>query len=130
MNLCSPLHIYSLITGSVHSCAISTPRGPYSPATISALGINPTHCHYTLNNIGSLKRTLQYYSHATQENPARVLLGFRGNSIEGLGLLLNNLYCLECTVLSRTHLHLSEVKHLRIKCLTQGHNIVTTISQL
>ena len=28
-----------------------------------------------------------------------------------------------------THLHLSEVKHLRIKCLAQEHNIDTTISQ-
>ena len=24
---------------------------------------------------------------------------------------------------NRTHLHLSEVKHLRVKCLAQGHNI-------
>ena len=28
-----------------------------------------------------------------------------------------------------TYLHMSEVKHLRVKCLTQGHNIETTMSQ-
>ena len=28
-----------------------------------------------------------------------------------------------------THLHLSEVKHLRIKCLAQGYNTGTTMSQ-
>ena len=31
-----------------------------------------------------------------QENPARVLLGFHGDSTEGF--LLKNLYCLECTL--------------------------------
>ena len=28
-----------------------------------------------------------------------------------------------------THLHKSEVKHLRVKCLAQRHNIDTTMSQ-
>ena len=31
-----------------------------------------------------------------QENPARVLLGLHGNSTQGL--LLKNLFCLECTL--------------------------------
>ena len=48
---------------------------------------------YTLNNIGSLKRTLQYYYHAT---PCRILLGLHGISTEGF--LLKNQYCLECTL--------------------------------
>ena len=30
------LHFYPLVTGPVHSCAISTPRGAYSPAAVSA----------------------------------------------------------------------------------------------
>ena len=29
------------------------------------------------------------------------------------------------SVLPGTHFHLSQVKHLRVKCLTQGHNILT-----
>ena len=29
------------------------------------------------------------------------------------------------SVLPGTHLHLSQVKHLRVKCLAQGHNILT-----
>ena len=32
------------------------------------------------------------------------------------------------SVLPGTHFHLSEVKHLRVKCLSQGHNL-ETISQ-
>ena len=51
--------------------------------------------HHTLNNIGSLKRALQYYYHST---PAKVLLGLHGDSTEWF--LLNNQYCLECTVIS------------------------------
>ena len=49
---------------------------------------------YTLNNIGSSERTLQYYYHAAQENPCRVILWLNSNSTEGF--FLNNLYCLEC----------------------------------
>ena len=33
------------------------------------------------------------------------------------------------SVLPGTHLHLSEWKHLKVKCLAQGHNIKTTMSQ-
>ena len=29
------------------------------------------------------------------------------------------------SVLPGTHFHLSQVKHLRVKCLAQGHNILT-----
>ena len=47
--------------------------------------------HYIVNNIDSLKRTLQYYYHAAP-------LGLHGNSTEGF--LLRNLYCLECRCLS------------------------------
>ena len=68
--------------------------------------------HYTLNNIGSSKRIIQYYYHATpgepctitmqpQENPARVLLGLHGKSTEGF--LLKNLYCLECIITKCYH---------------------------
>ena len=28
-----------------------------------------------------------------------------------------------------THLHINEVEHLRVKCIVQGHNIDTTMSQ-
>ena len=45
---------------------------------------------YTLNNIGSLKRTLQYNHHATPREP---LLGLHGDSTEGF--LLKSLYWLE-----------------------------------
>ena len=36
---------YPLVTGPVHSCAISTPRGAYSPAAVSAHWTYRTHCH-------------------------------------------------------------------------------------
>ena len=39
------LHFYPLVTGPGHSCAISTPRGAYSPAAISAHLTYRTHCH-------------------------------------------------------------------------------------
>ena len=39
------LHLYSLVTGPVHSCAISTPGRAYSPAAISAHWTYHTHCH-------------------------------------------------------------------------------------
>ena len=58
---------------------------------------------YTLNNIGSLKITLQYNHHATPG--CRVLLGFCGDCTEGF--LLKNLYCLECTCPSLTSPHLN-----------------------
>ena len=41
----SDMHIYSLVTGSVLSCAISTPLGAYNSATISVLGARGSHCH-------------------------------------------------------------------------------------
>ena len=56
---------------------------------------NLNNCHVSLNNIGHIKRTLQYYYHATPGEP-RVLLGLHGDSTEGF--LLKNLYCLECSV--------------------------------
>ena len=34
------------------------------------------------------------------------------------------------SVLPDTHLYLSEVKHVKVKCLVQGYNIETTMSQL
>ena len=45
---------------------------------------------YTLNNIGSSKRTFQYYYYAT------ITQELHGNSTEWF--LPNNLYCLECKV--------------------------------
>ena len=35
-------------------------------------------------------------------------------------------FCTPIAISPDTHLHLSEVKHLRVKCLAQGHNIDTT----
>ena len=37
------LHFTPLVTGPVHSCAISTPRGAYSPAAVSAHWTYRTH---------------------------------------------------------------------------------------
>ena len=45
---------------------------------------------YTLNNIGSLEGTLQYYCHVTPGGP---FLGLHSKSTEGL--FLKNLYCLD-----------------------------------
>ena len=39
------LYIYPLVSGPVHSCAISAPRRVYSPAAISAHWTHHTHCH-------------------------------------------------------------------------------------
>ena len=39
------LHFYPLVIGPVHSCAISTLRGAYSPAAVSAHWTYRTHCH-------------------------------------------------------------------------------------
>ena len=61
-----------MVTGFVHSCAISTPRRAYSPATI------------------------ELTVHIAISAPP-----------------------------GTTHFHLSQVKHLRAKCLPQGHNIET-----
>ena len=36
---------YPLVTGPVHSCAISTPRRAYSPAALPAHWTHRTHCH-------------------------------------------------------------------------------------
>ena len=34
------------------------------------------------------------------------------------------------SVLSGTHFHLSQVKHLRVKCFVQGHNIINNVPRL
>ena len=39
------LQFYPLVTGPVHSCAISTPRRAYSPAAVLAHLTYRTHCH-------------------------------------------------------------------------------------
>ena len=44
-DLSSDFTFYPLVTGPVHSCAISTPRGAYSPAAVSAHWTHRTHCH-------------------------------------------------------------------------------------
>ena len=44
-DLSSDFTFYPLVTGPVHSCAISTLRRVYSPAAISAHWISRTHCH-------------------------------------------------------------------------------------
>ena len=50
---------------------------------------------YTLNNTGSLKRTLQYYHHAAPGEPCKGSPGvLHGNSTERF--LPNNLVCLDC----------------------------------
>ena len=41
----SDFTFYPLVTGPVHSCAILTPRGAYSPAAVSAHWTYRTHCH-------------------------------------------------------------------------------------
>ena len=41
----SSLHFTPLVTGPVHSCAISTPRRAYSPAAVLAHWTYRTHCH-------------------------------------------------------------------------------------
>ena len=70
----SDFTFYPLVTEPVHSYAISTPRGAYSPAAVSAHWTYRTHCHL-------------------------------------------------CP--TRYSFHLSQVKHLRVKFLTQGHTILT-----
>ena len=49
---------------------------------------------HSLNNIGSLERTLEYYNHAT---PGEPLAGFSWGCMVRLlkGSFLKNLYCLE-----------------------------------
>ena len=44
-DLSSDFTFYPLVTGPVHPCAISTPRGAYSPAAVSAHKTYRTHCH-------------------------------------------------------------------------------------
>ena len=44
-DLSSDFTFYPLVTGPVHSCVISTPRGSYSPAAVSAQWTYRTHCH-------------------------------------------------------------------------------------
>ena len=39
------LHFTSLVTGPAYLCAISTPRGAYSPAAILVLATYRKHCH-------------------------------------------------------------------------------------
>ena len=52
---------------------------------------------YTLNNIGSLEETLQYYYHATPGEPLQCSQGLHG--INTKSFFLKNLYCLECIVI-------------------------------
>ena len=44
-DLSSNFTFYPLVTGPVQSCAISTPRGAYSPVAISVHWTYRTHCH-------------------------------------------------------------------------------------
>ena len=44
-HLSSDFTFYPLVTGPVHSCAITTPRRAYSPAAVSAHWTYRTHCH-------------------------------------------------------------------------------------
>ena len=48
-DLSSDFTFYPLVTGPVHSCAISTPWRAYSPAAVSAHWTYRTHCHLCPN---------------------------------------------------------------------------------
>ena len=88
-------HILPLVTVPVHLCTISTPFLEHTAlAAISALGTNRTHCHLC----------------PTSTLPPPPRSGQRQNTEN------------EC-ILPGINLHLSQVKHVRVKCLAQGHNI-------
>ena len=81
---------------------------------------DPVNGPYTLNNIGSSKKTFQ-------ENPARVLLGLHSDSTERF--LLKNLCCLECILVwldvestSMTTSMTCRQRWHKVQCSAQGYH--------